>query len=161
MLLGILKIENQQLIVEVNSHERARRIRKLIERRLGDAVKYKTTLIEPIQSHINQMWRTAAATGDLLDQRTDFGVAADESDLTSDPAVSAMLEETASRHWESWFDLPVPALNDMTPRQAAKTKEGRELLESLFLLYEIHNEESGEAYLKPDIAALKRELELE
>jgi hypothetical protein len=26
-----------------------------------------------------------------------------------------MMEEVARQHWESWFDLSVPALNDMTP----------------------------------------------
>ena len=155
VLLGLLKIDNEQLIVEVNSHERARRIRRLIERRLGDAARYKTTLIEPIQSQINQMWQTAAAGAGL---ENGFAGGTSSNSLDEEPEVRAMMEETARQHWDSWFDLPVPALNDMTPREAAKTYEGRELLESLFLLYEIHNEESPDNYAKADIPALRREL---
>ena len=69
-----------------------------------------------------------------------------------------MMEETARQHWEAWFDLPVPALNDMTPRAAAETEEGRELLDSLLLLYENHAENSSDNILRPDVAALRREL---
>jgi hypothetical protein len=61
VLLGLLKIENNRLIVEVNSDKRAKRIRKLIEGRLGDAATYTTTLIEPIESQLQEMWQAAAA----------------------------------------------------------------------------------------------------
>jgi hypothetical protein len=46
------------------------------------------------------------------------------------------LKQLAEQHWAMWVDIPVPALNNMTPREAAKTKEGRDLLESLLLYYE-------------------------
>ena len=68
------------------------------------------------------------------------------------------MEKTARQHWEAWFDLPVPALNDMTPREAAKTEEGRDLLESLLLLYENHAEAWRDNIFKPNISALRREL---
>ena len=34
----------------------------LIEQRLGDLVRYKTTLIEPIESAIDEMWEAATAS---------------------------------------------------------------------------------------------------
>ena len=48
----------------------------------------------------------------------------------------------------------------MTPREATKTEEGRDLLESLLLLYESHepDDESYKNPMRPDIAALRREL---
>ena len=152
VLLGLLKIDHERLVVEVNSNKRAGRIRKLIERRLGTKARYQTTLIEPIESQVQEMWQTSAAGA-----TTPF----ENVSLEKDPELQAMMEETGRQHWESWFDLPVPALNDLTPREAAKTNEGRELLESLFLLYEIYNEESSDDFLKPDIPALRRELGLD
>jgi hypothetical protein len=69
------------------------------------------------------------------------------------------MQKIVKRHWDTWFDLPVPALNDMTPREAATTEEGRDLLESLLLHYE-NNASSIEKDLRPDIRKLRRELGL-
>ena len=46
----------------------------------------------------------------------------------------------------------------MTPREAAKTEEGRELLESLLLFYESRQDISSDNITNPDISALRREL---
>ena len=159
VLLGLLKIDHERLVVEVNSNERADRIRRLIEKRLGTAVKYQTTLIEPIESQVQEMWHTAAA-GATSPLENGFAGSNSSISLDEHPELRAMMEETARQHWESWFELPIPALNDMTPREAVKTNEGRELLESLLLLYEIHDEESRDNYFQADIPALRRELGL-
>ena len=74
------------------------------------------------------------------------------------PELRLKLEETARQHWIAWMDLPIPALNHTTPREAAKTEEGRDLLESLLLYYESLGEQSRENLTRPDIAALRREL---
>ena len=156
----LLKIDHERSIVEVNSNKRADRIRKLIERRLGTAARYQTTLIEPIESQVQEMWHTAAA-GATSPLENGFAGSNSSISLDEHPELRAMMEETARQHWGSWFDLPIPALNDMTPREAAKTSEGRELLESLLLLYEIHDEEPRDNYFQADIPALRRELGLE
>jgi hypothetical protein len=141
-------------------------------------VTYKTTLLEPIEPAIAEVWekakigaadkssfsraRAAAAGGG-------FGVSGDShspsdsalpSDIEESPELLGMMEEIAQRHWDSWFSLPVPALNDMTPREASKTSEGRDLLESLLLYYESHDDGSSDNPFKPDIPALRRELGL-
>jgi hypothetical protein len=154
VLLGNIKIDGDRLIAEVNSNRRAQRIRRLIERRLGPGAKYKTTVIQPIQSQFQERWR-AAAGGARSETNGPEGSGALPIDA---PEVRAMMEETAQQHWEAWFDLPVPALEDMTPRQAAKTPEGRELLESLLLLYEHHSDADSRNAFRPDIGALRREL---
>lgn len=158
VLLGLLKIEGERLIVEVNSHEREKRIRRLIERRLGSGVKYKTVLIEPIESQLREAWESILAGDSASAAGAGFETGSLPASIDEEPKVRAVMEEMARQHWETWFDLPVPALNDMTPRQAARTNEGRELLESLLLLYAIHNEESRDNYLKADIPSLRREL---
>ncbi|GMI46648.1 hypothetical protein TrCOL_g11440 [Triparma columacea] len=45
------------------------------------------------------------------------------------------LEVIIGQMWRQWFVQPVPALEDMTPTQAATTAHGRSLLESLFSMY--------------------------
>lgn len=161
VLLGVLKVEGNRLVVEVNSKQRAQLIRRLIEERLGNSATYKTTLIEPTESSVEEMWKTAA-TG--LSSISDPEVRGHSDFISFDdaqPEIRAMMEEVARQHWESWFDLPVPALNDMTPREAAQTEGGRELLESLLLFYEYNQADSSDSVLKADISALRRELRME
>ena len=160
VLLGLLKIDGNRLVVEVNSKQRAELIRQLVEERLGSTATYKTTLIEPVESQVEEMWKAAAtglsSTGNQQDREHPDLIAFDEAQ----PQIRAMMEEVARQHWESWFDLPVPALNDMTPREAAQTEEGRDLLESLLLFYENHQADSSEDLFKADVSALRRELGL-
>lgn len=49
-------------------------------------------------------------------------------------------------------------LNNQTPRQAAKSMEGRERLEALFLHYEDVDARSSDNLFKPDIDSLRKEL---
>lgn len=158
VLLGLLKIDSDRLVVEVNSKERAELIRQIVKERLGNTAKYKTTLIDPIESRVEEMWKAAASgvssSSALADRDQPGSISFDEAQ----PEIRAMMEEVSKRHWESWYDLPVPALNDMTPREAAQTDEGRELLESLLVFYENTQANSSENVLAPDISALRREL---
>jgi len=159
VLLGLLKIDENRLIIEVNSTRRAELVRQLVEERLKDSAKYKTTLIESIEPRVQEMWQAA----DPNAPQSSFSSSANSPangviSLDEAPELRAMMEEHATRHWESWFDLPVPALNDMTPREAAKTGAGRELLESLLLLYENDDDASSDNIFRPDVVALRREL---
>jgi hypothetical protein len=161
VLLGLMKIDKGRLVVEVNSKQRAELIRRLVEERLGNTATYKTTLIEPIQSQVEEMWKAAASglspSSDAEDRRHSDSFSFDDAQ----PEIRAMMEEVSRQHWESWFDLPVPALNDMTPREAAQTEEGRELLESLLLFYENTQADASENVFKADISGLRRELGME
>lgn len=160
VLLGLLKIDEDRLVVEVNSKERAELIRQIVEERLGNTAAYKTTLIEPIESSIEERWKATAPGSSSSSDAEDR----DHSDFISfddaQPEVRAMMEEVSRQHWESWFDLPVPALNNMTPREAAKTDKGRELLDSLLLFYENTQANSSENVLAADISALRQELRI-
>ena len=161
VLLGTMNIEDSKLIVSVNSTKRAKKIRRLVEKRLGKEAVYKTTLIEPIESEVERVWAAAAGGPSELpakewtkeNERTGVISLADLP-----PEVRLKLEETARQHWVTWFDVPVPALNNMTPREAATTDEGRELLESLLLEYESHNDDSNENLMRPDVPELRRKL---
>jgi hypothetical protein len=161
VLLGLLKIDEDRLVAEVNSRQRAELIRRLVEERLGNTATYKTTLIEPIESRVEEIWKATADDTTGLSARTPSENSESSGFIAADdaqPELRAMMEQIARQHWESWFDLPVPALNDMTPREAAKTAEGRELLESLLLFYESRQDYSSDNITAPDISALRQEL---
>src|SRR5215217_3901439 len=61
VLLGTMHIEEGKLIISVNSTKRAKKIRRLVEKRLGTEAIYKTTLIEPIEPEVERMWAAAAS----------------------------------------------------------------------------------------------------
>lgn len=161
VLLGNLKLDRHTLVADVNSYRRAERIRGLIERRMGTAARYKTTLIESIEPRFQERWKAAAAGSSGPSNRATEGSQNVAIALDDSPELRAMMEETVRQHWKSWFDLPVPALNDMTPRHAAKTEVGRELLESLLLEYEHHEDVASDNIFRPDVVALRRELGLD
>lgn len=160
VLLGTMNVEEGKLIISVNSTKRAKKIRRLVEKRLGKEAVYKTTLIEPIESEVERMWAAAASGSSThADEGAQGTAGTGVISLADLPAeVRLKLEETARQHWVTWFDLPVPALNNMTPREAAKTEEGRDLLESLRLDYERHNDGPNENFMRPDIPELRRKL---
>jgi hypothetical protein len=168
VLLGTINIENRKLIVSVNSTRRAEKIRQLIEELLADEASYKTTLIAPIESEVERLRQAAAGkgaggqpphsviSGAEWAERTDRTGKISLDDMPSEFQVR--LKEVVRQRWITWLDLPVPALNDMTPREATKTEEGRDLLESLLLLYESHQDDPWENLMSPDVTALRREL---
>ena len=78
--------------------------------------------------------------------------------LNHKPITQEMLEVLktyTTNHWIKWLDTPLPALANQTPRQAAKSKLGRERLEALFLHFKITNQDTEE-HLRVDINFLKR-----
>ncbi len=74
------------------------------------------------------------------------------------PEVQEHLKAMVQTHWEHWFDESIPALKNKTPREAVKTKEGKERLEALLLEYENRDLAKGDHPFKADILYLRREL---
>ena len=161
ILLALLKLSEGQLVAEVNSTARAEKIRKIVEERLGNLVRYKATLLEPIEGAIEEMWESARldpAVRANPQSAKNGAPGADEFD-PDDPDMRQLMEAVAKHHWATWFETPIPALDKMTPRQAARSKKGRDLLESLLLEYEINNE-SADEFNRADIPAIRKELGL-
>jgi hypothetical protein len=152
--LGRIQIDGTRLTVDVNSRERAEKIRSELDARLGERVLFKRA----VTSTLEKMIEERASRGDTARSRQ----AREESErLASLPEVQEQLTMMAKRHWDAWFDEQIPALGNLTPREAAKTPAGRERLEALLLSYEWH--ESGDrpaALMQPDTAELRRRLGL-
>ncbi|MEW6511744.1 MAG: SEC-C metal-binding domain-containing protein [Bacteroidota bacterium] len=147
--LATLTIGKSRLVVEVNSERRARRVQKEIRKRLGDSA---VLLRTEIRSHEGLMKGIAkGGKGKETEQ---------DRLMRESPEVKAMMKEMMDRHWERWLDESIPALRGMTPRQAAKDRDGRELLESLLMDFELRNESAKDDSLRVDVGRLRKELGL-
>jgi hypothetical protein len=102
---------------------------------------------------MEQMMAAAAEAGP---SRTRSERKRERDEFNQTPEAQAIMAQMGAEHWRTWPDTPLPALGGKTPRQAAKTPEGRERLDVLLLDF-AGRQEVPEAF-RPDIAALRREL---
>lgn len=148
-MLGHLLIEEERLILDTNSEERTNRAKVLLDKYLGDTITFQQTLIESIEQTLASM----------ASQESKSSI--EQFDPMAIPEVQTHLKEMAKAHWESWFNESIPALDNMTPREAAKTADGKERLEALLLEYERHDAAKGEHPFKADIDYLRKVLVLD
>ena len=152
LILGEVSIETGRLEVEVNSSERADRIRSRISRRLGAKAKFRHAVIESIEEMLSER-----AGSHRSEASGEEGLAPDQDS----PEIQAAIAEMMKRRWAAWFDESIPALEGLTPRQAAKSEEGRELLEALLADYDRSSQRMPDSPTNPNISELRRELGLE
>ncbi len=108
--LGYITIEEGSIRVSVNSENRAKKIRKEIEKRLKGQTIHQSTEVKPLET--------------LMD--TPFDKADEDLAPEITPEIEKVLEQSISAHWKQWIDDKIPALGGITPRQAIKSKDGRE-----------------------------------
>jgi hypothetical protein len=145
-VLGHLKIFGKTLLVEVNSANRAKRIREEIEQRLGSQAIHVGTETESPEQMLKQAKALRGAEEKI-----------DEDDLMRDPEVRRQIEEQVQKQVEGWVRTKVPVLGGRTPLQAVADPDGREMVEALLQGWERQNEAG---IVRPDINALRRLLNL-
>lgn len=157
-VLGQIVIRGDSLTIDVNSQTRADAIKRKITRRLGKRAVFRRAIIQSSQKLMEDLANEPDHSAPKKSRHPN-------SDLAEDPAVQAQIRQMAAQHWASWFDEPIPALHNETPRQAAATPKGRVRLEALLLEYEAHDTALGagasENLLRADIPALRKALGLD
>ena len=145
-LLGSMSIEDTKLKVTINSENRAVKIRKEIEERLGDQVTYQSMEVKSVES--------------LLEGKPDTPT--EELDHAKHPDLEKVMDKMLASHWKKWIDENIPALGGITPRQAIKDKDGREKVIALLDDFVRHEErrEGGVSQLKY-IQQVRKKLGLE
>lgn len=117
---GRLNIDGSKMTCEVNSAERAKRLRTIIKKILpGSEAVYKTTVIQSAESLI----RNAPPSSATYDE--------EHEELMNNPEVKAHIEQMMRKHWEAWPDMKLPALQGKTPRQAVRDGLGRQQVGAL------------------------------
>jgi len=152
-VLGNITIDGNSMTIEINSENRAEKIRKKIDTLLKEKAVYKTSAIQSVEQALE-------AIKERENSQEDFSRRDEQERLNQLPEVQEALRSMMEEHWASWFDQKIPALGNETPRQAAKTHLGRERLEALFMLYESYAGEELDA-LQPDIQKLRFTLGLD
>ena len=120
-ILGLIEIDGHRLTAEVNSAQRAETFRHEIEARLGSGARFK---VDEIQDPDSMMSKSTAGTAGGKKSK-------EQEELMQHPEVKEQLEEMLGKHWESWADQKIPALGGKAPRDAVKTADGRESVETL------------------------------
>jgi hypothetical protein len=143
-VLGGLTIEGRRLTLMVTSRQRADRGRVLLEGLAGSAVRYRVTGLEGVGSAVRRR-----------DRPPKGGRAKTVSAQAAD-----VVREVKHRHYATWADVPLPALDGRTPRHAATLKTLRPRLVELLKFMENAEarQEKGTAY---DFGWLWRELGLD
>lgn len=128
VLMGRIRIADRKLTVEVNSAVRARAIRATIEQLLGERARYRRSRKQSVESVVPPM---TGGPGMRAAARS-----AEDEELMQHPEVRAQLAEIQRRHYESWPEIPLPALNGRAPLDAVKDSDGREIVEALLSQFE-------------------------
>jgi hypothetical protein len=151
--VAMLEVSESILKVETNSARRASKVRREIEKRLGEGAVYLGTEIASTEG----MLERATQPGD---EPPEAGEAEHERIMKEVPGAAELLRELMRKHWAEWPDTPLPALRGMTPRKAARDPLGRELLESVLLEFEAHNGARDDPSRFVDTQVLRREVGL-
>jgi len=156
-VLGRMEIRDGRLTVEVNSRPRAVRIRRLVERRLGDGATFEGERIQTFEE-LREAAKAAAESEEGREEERRRR--AEREQLENAPEVRALTERMRVEHWQRWLDEEIPALGGRTPRDAARDPRGRERLEALLLEFEWQDSRASRNAMAPDVDALRRELGL-
>jgi hypothetical protein len=127
-ILGKIDIDGGRLTVEVNSENRALQFRRIMEERLPGA-RYRTMSIQSVESMLAEKRGRAPTAAERQ-------AAKEAEELNAQPEVQAMLAEEMRRHYREWLDMKIPLLGNKTPRQAVRSRDGRELVEGMLLQME-------------------------
>ena len=101
-ILGRLKISGRLLVAEVNSENRAMKLRQEIEQRLGMLVVHQNTVTQTPEELMK----------DRKQQKAADAAVSEPSDLLLDPDVRQQVEAEMQKQLESWVYQKIPVLAD-------------------------------------------------
>ena len=112
-IFGFLALRGETLELETNSVERGQKGRALVEAATGAAVRHRATSHEDAQQAMKRELRRHRKEGS--------GVAAEAATGIPPELQEALVLDHLAEHYRAWLDIPVPGLDDATPREAAKS----------------------------------------
>jgi SEC-C motif len=146
--VGSATLTGTSLIAQTNSLARADSLQVMIESASGEllgrrvrSVSDPVTMIEKQRELPDSVERPAS------------------SEDTSTPEMNEIVRESKERHYAQWLDDSIPALGGRTPREAARTKRGREQLDALLKDVELIECKQPEA-VRFNVRKLRRALGL-
>jgi len=150
-VLGHVVLEGATLKADVNSATRARRLQKEMRKRLGPTMRNLTVAIKPIDEALSD-YDQVRDTPEEQKRRME------EASWRESPEVRKAMREFQEQQWEGWIDEKIPALDGLTPREAIRRSDTREMVEALLLQFERHEVDAAEEPY--DFNRLRRKLGL-
>ncbi|MFA6636498.1 MAG: SEC-C metal-binding domain-containing protein [Candidatus Omnitrophota bacterium] len=148
-LLGHVSIRGDELVGEVNSLERALRLKNKLAKGLGKMVKY---------ANIEGSDPGAMPPMSEKDRKK---IRDEQRSFMADPLVRKALDEKQKEYYlKDWIRSRIPALEGRTPKEALKTREGRLMLEDLINEMEAMGQVSTAAIRQTDMNFLRKALGL-
>jgi hypothetical protein len=144
-ILGSLEVADKTIKLESYSLNMLNKAKSMIEKELGDHIEFLEDRTKGLDSYIRKEKQEKIKLNKLP------------------PGVKSLkeLEKELDDYYSGWIDQPLQALNGKTPRQAAKTSEGRKdlhlVLNELENIYK-HAKMSGEPYF--DLNKIRKKLKL-
>jgi hypothetical protein len=126
-LLGTIRLSGSQLTLETHSEPRADRGRQLIERIAQDAIAYRECDRVDVKEEVEK----AVRSGKQPEPRP-------ESEAIPPEIKDQLYQEYMAKHNQHWLDDHIPALENQTPRFAAKSASLRPRLVELLKDMENH-----------------------
>ena len=140
-LIGSIVVKAREIVVETNSRGRADRLRERIETAFGDLVHFGRRQERSVGEAMAEMAKSAGNVQPALEG----------------PEIDGVLRAFKARHYATWADESLPALDGLTPREAAAKPKYRARLETL-----LKEMERGENEVEPgrrfDFSAIRRTL---
>ena len=108
------------LEIETNSLSRADQVRERVLRQAGDLCQHRARTHKDPQVMMRDAMKKPGA-----------GFQGAHDDVPLPPEISAHLQDYKRKHYTSWLDMAIPALNGSTPRQASQDPAQRPALDLL------------------------------
>lgn len=153
-ILGNIKISGCTLIAEVNSENRAKRLRAEIDKRLGGSATHQSTTTQTPDEMLAKTPKRIDAQAKKDDEFVEH--------LLRDPEARNRIQEMIQKQVEDWVHQKIPALGGRTPFEAIGNPDGREIVESLLLDWERRADEGAyQPGIRPDFDAVRKLLNLQ
>ena len=141
-IVGQARFSDTTLRLESNSRERADALRRKVEAACGERIRHR-----------------AREHADPLSSKAE-PVRSDQAIEPPSPEEQQLLLDYKARHYADWLDQPLPALDGKTPRETARTKQGRASVDGLLKDME-NSEQRWQSNAAFDFSTIRRELGLE
>lgn len=141
-VLGTVTLEPGRLVLEAQGKERLAIGKGILEDVLSGLIRHRLDAVRSLES--------------MLQDRPETRIKKQEQGIPLE-VEQAILKDMFDHHYHQWLDMPLPALDGKTPRQAVRTKEGRRLVEDLLRVLEYSHDSRDIEY---DITWIRKKLKL-
>jgi hypothetical protein len=121
---GSIEIQDGRLRLECNSRRRLEIGRQLVEKYAGEWL-----------AHVNDTFQTLPEGKARIAGAKPGGKKKPESGIPKD-VEREMVAQMKAKHYATWSDVSLPALNGKTPREAVRSATGRKAVEDLLRMME-------------------------